>query len=118
MFISKKVCEECLKLGHRHYLPCLRACSNCLYAKDKCIRRIVLVLCSDCEEGNKKAFQIIIEMISKGSIDPHLALLTILPDTIHVGKSFKQGFANWMLILGNELGFLGILRTLRSRASL
>ena len=114
---QKQVCEDCLQIGHQYYLPCLRACEKCLKAGQRCTRRIILVLCSDCEEGNKKAFKMIIDMISDGTIDPHLFFLVILPDAIHVGKSLKQGFANWMLVLGNERGCLGILRALRSRSS-
>ena len=62
----------------------------------------------------KKAFNIIFEMIANSIIDPHLALLVILPDAVHV----EQGFVNWMLVLGNERGCLEILKTLRSPATL
>lgn len=78
-----------------------------------CVHRIILVLTSDCKEGNKKAFKLIIDEISSGSIDPHLSLLTAIPMAIHVGKSLKQAFSNWMLVLGNESVFFWFKSSLR-----
>ena len=53
-----------------------------------------MVLCSDCETGNKNAFEILNEKLEKGVIDPYLEFLSILPDCPHVGKSMKAAFSN------------------------
>ena len=113
----QSVCEQCVVLGHEHYQPSLRACNDCLENGIRCIRRVVLVLCADCESGNKKAFEMIIEEITQGTIHPNLCLLAIMPDAVHIGKNLKGGFSNWMLVIGQERGCLGFLRVLRSRAS-
>jgi hypothetical protein len=56
-----------------------------------------MVLCSDCEQGNKTAFETIKAKLEAGNEDPELALLSILPDCPHVGKSIKAAFSNWWL---------------------
>ncbi len=72
---------------------------------------------TDCETGNKGAFEQIRSSIEKGEIDSSATLLTVLPDCPHVGKSFKDSFANWWLKLGSERGNIALLRTLRNRSS-
>ena len=52
----------------------------------------VMVLCSDCETGNKSAFEKVNEELEKGTIDPQLEMLCILPDCPYVGKSIKAAF--------------------------
>ena len=54
--------------------------------------------------------------LEKGTVDPHLALIVPLPDSVHVGKSLKASFANWYLKLSNERGNLSMLKTLRNKA--
>ena len=75
-----------------------------------------MVLCSDCETGNKNAFEKINEELEKGTIDPQLEMLCILPDCPHVGKSMKAAFSNWWLKCKDERINLGLLRTLRNRS--
>ena len=55
--------------------------------------------------------------VAEGIADPYLALISPLPDCVHVGKSLKASYANWYLKLDNERGNLAILRTLRNKAS-
>ena len=54
-----------------------------------CVRRVILVLCGDCESGNKTAYDMIKDKIEDGSIDPSLDILSILPDCPHLGKTLK-----------------------------
>ena len=74
------------------------ACDSCIKRNIVCTRRVVMVLCSDCETGNKSAFEKINEELEKGTIDPQLEMLCTLPDCPHVGKSIKAAFSNWWLI--------------------
>ena len=112
---SKTVCAECKAVGHVSYVPSLRACESCLERNIVCTRRVVMVLCSDCETGNKNAFEILNEKLEKVTIDPELEFLCILPDCPHVGKSMKAAFSNWWLKCKDERINLGLLRTLRNR---
>lgn len=67
---SKTVCAECKVVGHVSHVPSLRACGFRLERNIVCSRRVVMVLCSDCETGNKNAFEILNEKLQKGTIDP------------------------------------------------
>lgn len=113
---SKTVCAECKAVGQVSYVPSLRACDSCLERNIVCTRRVVMVLCSDCETGNKNAFEIFNEKLEEGTIDPELEFLCILPDCPHVGKSMKAAFSNWWLKCKDERINLGLLRTLRNRS--
>jgi hypothetical protein len=113
---SKTVCAECEAVGHISHVPSLRACDLCLEQNRICVRRVVMVLCSDCETGNKNAFEILNEKLENGTIDPALEFLCILPDCPHVGKSMKAAFSNWWLKCKGERINLGFLRTLRNRS--
>ena len=112
----RSVCAECKMVGHVSYVPSLRACYYCLEQNIVCTRRVVMVLCSDCETGNKTVFEILNEKLQNGNIDPELEFLCILPDCPHVGKSMKAAFSNWWLKCKDERINLGILRTLRNRS--
>ena len=57
---------------------------------------------ADYEQGHKTAFLNIISSIKNDISGPDLALLTLLPDAAHVGKSLKRSLCNWQLITGNE----------------
>ena len=92
---EKVVCGECKRHGQTSFFPSLCACK-------KCVKAAVLILTVDCEEGNTR--------------DPSLSLVIPIPDSVHVGKSLKAGFANWYLKLQNERGNLAILKTLRNKA--
>ena len=50
-------------------------------------------------------------------MDPEISLFTVLPDSVHVGKSLKASFSNWWLKLNNERSNIGLLRTLRNRST-
>jgi len=108
----KPVCGECKELGHSSHIPSLRACRRCLETKQRCLRAAVLVVATDCESGNKKAFELITESRAKGDLDP-LFIFICLPDAVHVGKSLKCNFANWMVLLLNERACLSVVRTIR-----
>ena len=112
---SKKVCNTCTLLGQVSHVPSLRFCNYCQSINTVCFRRVVMVVCSDCESGNKSAFEALQEKLESGTIDPDLAVLSVLPDCPHVGKSIKAAFANWWLKCKNERANLGLIRTLRNR---
>ena len=112
----RSVCAECKMAGHVSYVPSLRACDYCLEQNIVCTRRIVMVLSSDCETGNKNAFEILNKKLQNGTIDPELELLCILPDCPHVGKSMKAAFSNRWLKCKDERINLDVLRTLRNRS--
>ena len=40
--------------------------------------------------------------MKNSTMDPDLALLTVLPDVLHGGKSLKSSFSNWQLIIGKK----------------
>ena len=54
--------------------------------------------------------------IEEVTIDPHLSLLSVLPDCSHVLKTCKESFSNWYLELKNKRGCLALLYTLRNKA--
>ena len=66
----KTVFAECKAVGHISHVPSLRACDLCLEQNRMCVRRVVMVLCSDCETENKNAFEILNEKLENGTIDP------------------------------------------------
>ena len=111
------MCAECKEVGHVSYVPSLRACDSCLERNIVCTWRVVMVLCSDCETGNKNAFEIFNEKLEKSTVDPELEFLCILPNYPHVGKSMKVAFSNWWLKCKDERINLGLLRTLTNRSN-
>lgn len=50
---SKSVCDECKLKGQLGYLPSLGICDLCNDKNAKRFRRIVTVVCTDCESGKK-----------------------------------------------------------------
>lgn len=113
----EKVCNDCTLRGQTSYIPNLRACDACLDANINCVQCVLLIVCADCEEGQKNAFKSIRSEIEASSIDPEYLLLTVLPDVPHVGKSLKCSYSNWYLKLGDERGNLSIIRNLRNRSA-
>lgn len=109
----KTVCPECKEKGQTSVRPSVRACQRCLETGQQCIRAAVLVVVTDCESGNKKAFEMIAESRAKGTLDPRFIFIC-LPDAVHVGKSLKCNFANWMLLLRNERACLSMIHTIRN----
>ncbi len=116
-FEVKPVCDDCKSSGQVSYLPSLRFCDKCRDKSAPCFRRVVMIVCTDCESGNKSAFEILKEKLESGTEDPALSFLSVLPDCPHVGKSMKAAFSNWWLKCGGERINLGLLRTLRNRAN-
>ena len=113
----KDVFVACIKLGRSSYLPCLTACMRCSKHNQKCIKRIYVAAIADCEEGNKAAFCSLKDEIKQSRINPEFALLTPIPDALHVGKSLKAVFSNWYLKLGNERSNIAIIRDLRNKST-
>ena len=54
--------------------------------------------------------------LDESTINPHLPLLSFLPDVPHVLKTCKTSFSNWYLQLNNDRGCLFFFYTLRSKA--
>lgn len=106
-----KTCEECRLAGQVSHLPSLQFCDFCRDANSGCVHRVVMVVCSYCETGNKTAFEIIKSKLEAGNPDPELAFVVILPDCPHVGKSLKAAFSNWWLKCRTERTNLGLIRT-------
>lgn len=75
---------------------------SCQYKNSSCFRRVIIVVCSDCETGNKTAFETIKGKLEEGNEYPELVFLSILPDCPHVGKSVKAAFSNWWLKCEDE----------------
>lgn len=114
---NKQVCQDCSDNGQVNHLPALRRCSACCTRNIRCVRCAVLVVTSDCESGNKKAFEMIAAAKENGTL-PIEFVFACLPDAAHVGKSIKCGLANWMLVLMNERANLVMLhRPKRFRCS-
>ena len=110
---NKEICTTCAEKNQPSHAPCLRACDRCLRDGKQCERCVILVLTTDCEEGNKKAMELIEQMQESETIDPALEYLAFFPDSVHVGKSLKCSFCNWFILLNGERGCLSIIQTLR-----
>ena len=110
---NSKVCSSCAEQKQPSHIPCLRACQRCTDSGEQCLRCAVLVLTTDCEEGNKKAMELILKMQEERRIEPALRYLVFFPDSVHVGQSLKYSFCNWFIILRGERGYLAIVQTLR-----
>ncbi len=114
---NKDVCQDCTDNGQVSHLPPLRRCNECCTRNIRCVRCAVLVVTSDCESGNKKAFEMIAAAKENGTL-PIEFLFVCLPDAAHVGKSTKCGLANWLLVLGHERANLAMLHSLRDSDAL
>ena len=116
-FVSKSVCDACKVSGQVSHLPSLCFCDAYRNKGAVCFRRVVAIICSDCESGNKSAFETLQEKLEADTEDPELALLSILPDCSHVGKRIKAPFSNWWLRCKGERINLALVRTLRNRSN-
>ena len=67
---TASVCNTCRDQGQLSHIPSLRACQRCLEANVQCSRAVVLVLASDCESGNKRAFELISQSKNDGTLPP------------------------------------------------
>ena len=108
-----KPCPLCAVQNQPSHIPSLRACKRCLDAGEQCIHCIVLILTTDCEEGNKKAMDLIARRQDNKLIDPALQYLVFLPDGVHVEKSLKCSFCNWFIVLREGRSCLAVIQTLR-----
>ena len=69
------------------------------------VKRSILIVTTDCEEGNKKTlinFQKKKKKNEEKNNDPYLALTGPLSDAPHLTKSLKASFSNRYLTLFNE----------------
>ena len=108
-----KPCPLCAEQNQPSHIPSLRVCKRCLDAGEQCIRCIVLILTTDCEEGNKKAMDLIARLQENQLIDPALQYLVFLPDGVHAGKSLKCSFCNWFIVLKEARSCLAVIQTLK-----
>jgi hypothetical protein len=110
---EKNVCDDCHQVGQISYSPALQACSSCLTNNTQCIHLAILGLSSDCEEGNKKAMELLEQLQQDCLVDPELEFCIFLPDAVHVGKSCKCSFSNWFCLLNGSRMSLSVIHTLR-----
>ena len=103
-------------LGEVSHIPSLQICDTCRDNNISCFRHVVMVVCSDCETGNKAAFETIKAKLEDSNEDPELVFLSILTDCPRVGKSIKAAFSNWWLKCKDEQINLGLVRTLRNHS--
>ena len=111
----KDVCDQCKDAGFTSYIPPMKPCKRCIESNLQCIKRVVMILTSDCKEGNKQCMSKLRNEIEEIAIDPHLSLLSVLPDCPHILKTCKASFSDWYLELKNEWGYLALLYTLRNK---
>ena len=114
---SKRVCDDCKLLGQVSHLPSLRFFDTCRDKNAVCFRRVETIICSDCQSGNKNAFETLKEKLQTGTEDPELTFLLVLPDCPHFGKSMKAAFSNWWLKYNGERINPALIRTLRNRSN-
>lgn len=110
---EKIVCENCHEKGQISYSPGLRACSSCLSNNIQCVHLAILALSSDCEEGNKKAMELLEQLQQDCLVDPELEFCIYIPDAVHVGKSCKCSFSNWFCLFNGSRMSLPVIHTLR-----
>ena len=53
-FDLKDVCIDCKGKGYISHIPSVRACKVCVDSKIRCVKRVIVALTVDCEEGNKQ----------------------------------------------------------------
>ena len=75
-------------------IPPMRPCERCSESNLQCIKRGVMVLTSDCEEGNKQCMSKLRKEMEEGTVDLHFSLLSVLLDCPHVLKTCKASFCN------------------------
>ena len=107
---------HCIKDEQISIFPSVRTCKRCIAQGQQCIRRAVLVITTDFEEGNKQLFLSLKNKFETERTHPELSLTVPLSDVPHLGKSFKASFSNWILKLFNERGCLAFLHTLRNKS--
>ncbi len=111
---TDSVCPTCSEIGHKFPETSLQACNNCLQDGKRCVKLIVLIWASDCEENNKKAMQMLSNFADKGELNISYQNISFCPESVHVGKCFKSSFANWFLYKSGERFNLSNIRVLFS----
>ena len=64
---------------------------------------------TDCEESNKQALTQLHDDAATGCDPPELSLLAAMPDVVHMGKSLKCSWSNWILWFKGTRSTLAIL---------
>lgn len=67
---QKHLCDNCQQNGQISYSPSLRACSCCLSNNIQSVHHPILALSSDCEEGDKKAMELLKQLQQDCLVDP------------------------------------------------
>ena len=114
---NKKLWTPYIEVGQINIFLFVRICKRYIAQGQQCIRRTLLVITTDSEEGNKEMFLLMKNKIEIERTDPELLLTVPVPDVPHLGKSFKASFSNWILKLFIERRCLAFLHTLRNRST-
>jgi len=69
----------------------------------------VVVVTTDCEESDKQLLTQLHDDDAKGHTPPELSLLAAMPDVVHLGKSLKCSWSNWILWFKETRSTLAIL---------
>ena len=91
---NKELCAPCVEDRQLIIFSSVRICKRCIAQGRQCTRRAVLVITTDCDEGNKQMFLSLKNKIETERTDPELSLTVPLTDAPHLGKSFKASFGN------------------------
>ena len=110
---TAKVCTACERMGQTSHIPALRACSQCLNGRIKCQNVAVAVITTDCEECNKQALSQLHDDAAEQNLPSDLYLLSAMPDVVHLGKSLKCSWSNWVLWFNGTRSTLAMLYNLR-----
>ena len=111
---TKVVCKTCKNLGRKTIYPQLEACFLCLQNGITCVKNTVFVVALDCYSGNRYLIEEIKSQRAKNQLDPYLWFTEFIGEIVHLLKTLKSSFSNWMLLgLEGSLINLVLLRTLR-----
>lgn len=69
-YVNKESCESCIDEGQISMFPSVRACRKCITNNWKYIRRALLVVMTNCEEGSKQIFLFLKDKIEAKIINP------------------------------------------------
>jgi hypothetical protein len=80
----------------------------------KCVKLVVLIMAMDSESRNRGAEEIFSREREVKITDPEFAIVSMLPDGVHVGKRMNCHFSNWFLLfLGNRINRV-LIRAVRN----
>ena len=86
---NKELCAPCVEDRQLIIFSSVRICKRCIAQGRQCTRRAVLVITTDCDEGNKQMFLSLKNKIETERTDPELSLTVLLPDVHKSGKVLK-----------------------------